>query len=83
MTIWLGTFIAAATCMSTVSTLRNALHRFINAAVCRRFWVLTSSVKSRFACASTTGWSLISSGPPKSRMRMSGRFWFNRRTSPA
>ena len=54
MTIWFGTFIAAARCINAVSTLKNALHRFINAAVCRRFCVFASSVKSRFACASTT-----------------------------
>ena len=37
MTNWLGILSAAAMCMSAVSTLKNALHRFISAAVSRRF----------------------------------------------
>jgi len=35
MTICFGTFIAAAKCIKAVSTLKNALQRFIDAAVCR------------------------------------------------
>ena len=70
-------------CISAVSTLRNALQRFINAAVSRRFLVFASSVKSRFACASTTWMILRFFRPAKSKMWMSGRSWFNCRTKPA